>query len=102
VAARAATLSKADLATSMVVEITSLQGVMGEIYAQRSGEPEAVARAIREQYVLRPDRPMSSPGWRSTWPTGWIAWWPLCRGAGATSGADPFGLRRAALGVVQN
>jgi glycyl-tRNA synthetase len=50
VAQRAATLAKADLATEMVVEMTSLQGVMGAHYARRSGEPEAVAAAIAEQY----------------------------------------------------
>jgi glycyl-tRNA synthetase beta subunit len=48
--ARAAALSKADLATNMVVEMTSLQGIMGGHYARRSGEPEAVAAAIAEQY----------------------------------------------------
>ena len=50
VAARAASLAKADLASSMVVEMTSLQGIMGGHYARKSGEPEAVAAAIAEQY----------------------------------------------------
>ena len=50
VATRAATLSKADLATSMVVEMTSLQGIIGGQYALLSGEQEAVAQAIGEQY----------------------------------------------------
>jgi glycyl-tRNA synthetase len=52
VAARAAALSKADLATNMVVEMTSLQGVMGGHYALRSGEPEAVATAIASSMRL--------------------------------------------------
>ncbi|RPI22993.1 MAG: glycine--tRNA ligase subunit beta, partial [Chloroflexota bacterium] len=50
---RAAELAKADLATHMVVEMTSLQGVMGSTYARRSGESEAVAKAIFEHYLPR-------------------------------------------------
>ena len=50
-ALRAAHLAKADLATQMVVEMTSLQGIMGAEYALRSGEPAEVAQAIREQYL---------------------------------------------------
>ncbi|MBM3222621.1 MAG: glycine--tRNA ligase subunit beta, partial [Candidatus Tectomicrobia bacterium] len=49
-AQRAAALSKADLATRMVVEMTSLQGIMGGHYAHRSGEPDAVVTALGEQY----------------------------------------------------
>ena len=50
---RAAELSKADLATSMVVEMTSLQGIMGWHYAVDSGETEAVGKAIFEHYLPR-------------------------------------------------
>jgi glycyl-tRNA synthetase len=102
-AARAATLSKADLATSMVVEITSLQGIMGEIYAQRSGEPAGVARAIREQYALRSDGALSRPGLALNLADRLDSLVGLFAvGLAPTSGADPFGLRRAALGIVQN
>ncbi len=52
-AVRAAHLCKADLMTEMVVEMTSLQGVMGEKYALRAGEPADVAQAIREHYLPR-------------------------------------------------
>ncbi len=52
-AARAALLCKADLVTDMVIEFTSLQGVMGRIYALASGEPPAVAEAIYEHYLPR-------------------------------------------------
>ncbi len=52
-AARAALLCKADLVTNMVIEFTSLQGVMGRIYALTSGEPPAVAEAIYEHYLPR-------------------------------------------------
>ncbi len=51
--ARAAHLCKADLATQMVVEFTSLQGVMGREYALKSGEPPEVAQAIFEHYLPR-------------------------------------------------
>jgi glycyl-tRNA synthetase beta subunit len=50
---RAAALAKSDLVTSMVVEMTSLQGIMGETYAKQSGEDAAVAQAIREHYLPR-------------------------------------------------
>ena len=51
--ARAAQLSKCDLLTEMVGEFASLQGVMGERYATLEGEPQAVARALSEQYLPR-------------------------------------------------
>lgn len=50
---RAASLSKADLVTEMVVEFPTLQGVMGKEYARLSGEPEAVALGIYEHYLPR-------------------------------------------------
>ena len=50
---RAASLCKSDLATQMVVEMTSLQGIMGREYARLSGESDAVATAIFEQYLPR-------------------------------------------------
>jgi len=49
-ARRAAHLLKADLVSKMVIEMTSLQGVMGREYARRDGEAPAVAEAIGEQY----------------------------------------------------
>jgi glycyl-tRNA synthetase len=52
-AQRAAHLAKADLATQMVVELTSLQGEMGRIYALHGGEEGAVADAIAEHYLPR-------------------------------------------------
>jgi glycyl-tRNA synthetase beta chain len=50
---RAALLSKCDLLTNMVSEFPELQGIMGEYYARHDGEPEAVAIALREQYLPR-------------------------------------------------
>ena len=105
-ARRAAHLSKADLATQLVVELTSLQGLMGREYARLSGEEEAVATAIFEHYLPRVADdvlPETKPG--------------LALGLAdrldslvglfgvdlaPTGSADPYGLRRAALGVVQN
>lgn len=104
-AQRAAFLSKADLATKMVVEHTSLQGVMGAHYARRAGELEAVAEAIGEQYLPR--------GLGDALPTAeaGIALGLADRldslvglfavGLAPTGSADPYALRRAALGIVQ-
>jgi len=50
---RAAALCKADLLTGIVGEFPELQGVMGGEYAKHDGEPQAVAQAIREQYLPR-------------------------------------------------
>jgi len=101
---RAARLCKADLATQMVVELTSLQGVMGREYARLSGESEAVATAIYEHYLPRfaGDRlPASRAGLvvglanRLDSLAGLFA-----AGLAPSSSADPYGLRREALGLV--
>lgn len=105
VARRAAFLAKADLVTNMVVEMTSLQGVMGRYYAQQSGEPEAVAQAIYEHYLPRfsGDHLPASPAGlvvgladRLDTLTGLFA-----AGLAPTGTKDPFAQRRAALGLVQ-
>jgi glycyl-tRNA synthetase len=102
-AARAALLSKADLATAMVVEMTSLQGVLGEIYALDSGEAPEVARAIREAYIVRPEAPLSPAGLALNLATRLDSLVGLFAVGLAPKGAnDPFGLRRDALGIVQN
>jgi glycyl-tRNA synthetase len=105
-ARRAAFLCKADLATSMVVEMTSLQGVMGRYYALNSGEPKEVAEAIYEHYLPRHAgdiTPKTRPGLvvgladRLDTLTGLFA-----AGLAPTGSKDPFAQRRAALGLVQN
>ncbi len=105
-AVRAASLCKSDLATSMVVEMTSLQGIMGREYALASGEPAAVAQAIFEHYLPRASgdrRPASLAGLalglanRLDSIAGLFA-----VGLEPSGSADPFGLRRDALGIVQN
>jgi glycyl-tRNA synthetase len=106
VAQRAAHLCKADLATHMVVEMTSLQGIMGQEYALESGEDEAVAQAIHEHYLPRSAgdaSPETKPGLavglanRLDSLAGLFA-----VGLAPTGSSDPYGLRRDALSVVQN
>jgi len=105
-AIRAARLCKADLATQMVVEFTSLQGVMGKEYARKSGESDAVAQAIFEHYLPRfagDVLPETRPGLvvglanRLDSLVGLFA-----VGLAPTGSADPYHLRRDALGVVNN
>ncbi len=98
-ARRAAHLAKADLVTQMVTEMTSLQGIIGREYALRSGEQQDVAAAIGEQYQTVPQTRIGlaiALADRLDSLVGLFA-------AGLTpSGAkDPFGLRRAAIGIVQ-
>ena len=98
-ARRAAHLMKADLVTQMVTEMTSLQGIIGGEYALRSGEQKDVAAAIAEQYLAVPQ---TKPGLaiavadRLDSLVGMFA-----AGLAPTGAKDPFGLRRAAIGLVQ-
>jgi len=105
IASRAAELCKADLATKMVIEMTSLQGSMGRYYALRSGESPEVAEAIYEHYLPRSSGdqlPQSRPGLavgladRLDTLSGLFA-----AGLAPTGAKDPFAQRRAALGLVQ-
>ncbi len=104
-ALRAAHLCKADLATRMVTEMTSLQGEIGRIYAEHAGEPEGVGAAIFEHYLPRfaQDKlPESSPGIcvgisdRLDTLMGLFA-----VGMQPTGAKDPFALRRTAIGLIQ-
>ncbi|MBI3185089.1 MAG: glycine--tRNA ligase subunit beta [Myxococcales bacterium] len=101
---RAATLCKADLVTGMVGEFPELQGVMGREYARASGEREEVAVAIYEHYLPRGAAdalPSQDPGAligladRLDTLCGIFAIGKIPTGA-----ADPFGLRRACLAVI--
>lgn len=103
-ATRAARLSKADLVTQMVVEFTELQGVMGRIYAEKNGEEGLVALAIEEQYMPKGadgQVPQSTPGIILSLAdkmdniAGLFA-----IGVRVTGSQDPFGLRRAANGII--
>ncbi|HZC25817.1 MAG TPA: glycine--tRNA ligase subunit beta, partial [Actinopolymorphaceae bacterium] len=101
---RAGQLVKFDLASQMVVELTSLAGTMGREYARRAGESEAVAQALYDMELPRTaggPLPATLPGAllaladRFDLLAGLFA-----VGATPTGSSDPFALRRAALGVV--
>ncbi len=104
-AVRAAHLSKTDLASGMVREFPELQGIIGETYALRAGEPPAVARAIREQYLPRgaeDELPGSTEGAMLAIADK-IDTVVGCLGVGLvpTGSQDPYALRRQAQGIVQ-
>jgi glycyl-tRNA synthetase beta chain len=102
---RAALLSKVDLTTEMVKELTELQGIVGGLYAREQGEPEQVWRAIYEQYKpgsMEDSIPETLTGrvvaladkldtLRGCFEIGMVP----------TGSKDPFALRRAAQGVVK-
>jgi glycyl-tRNA synthetase len=101
---RAARLAKFDLASQMVIELTSLAGVMAREYAIRAGEPAPVAQALLDSELPRfagGPLPQTLPGAilaladRLDLLAGLFA-----VGASPTGSSDPFGLRRAALGVT--
>ncbi len=102
---RAAAMCKCDLLTSMVYEFPELQGIMGRYYAGHDGEHAEVAAAMDEQYLPRyagDDLPTTVTGQalaiadRLDTLVGIFAIGQLPSGD-----KDPFGLRRAALGVVR-
>lgn len=101
---RAALLCKADLVTQMVGEFPSLQGIMGREYALRSGESQEVASAIAEHYM-----PVKSGGeLPSTLPGAIVSIADkidtivsmFAVGLQPTGAADPYALRRLALGIL--
>ena len=102
---RAAELCKADLATKMVIEMTPLQGILGKYYAVVSGESEAVGEAIFEHYLPRfagDLLPRTRPGLVVGLADRLDTLAGLFAAGMAPSGTrDPFGQRRAALGLVQ-
>jgi glycyl-tRNA synthetase beta chain len=102
---RAAMLAKADLVSGVVGEFPSLQGIMGAEYARRGGEAKEVATAIGEHY-----KPTSAGGELPTSIAGAIIsiadkmdTIAGCFGVGLipTGAADPYALRRAALGIIR-
>jgi glycyl-tRNA synthetase len=105
VARRAAHLCKSDLVTHMVIEMTSLQGVMGRFYALKSGEQEEVAKTIYEHYLPRfsgDQMPSSRSGMVLSLADRLDTLAGLFAAGLAPSGTkDPFAQRRAALGLVQ-
>ena len=101
----AARLAKADLVSQVVIEFPVLQGIMGGLYAEAGGLGDAVARAVGEHY-----RPLSATAPLPATVAGallavadkldnivgaWVA------GEKPSGSRDPYGLRRAAMGIVR-
>lgn len=104
-AERAAMLTKTDLVTEMVLEFTDLQGIMGQYYASHDGEHVDVAKALNEQYMPRfagDDLPATSTGCAVAIADRLDSLVGLFGINQPPSGTrDPFGLRRASLGVLR-
>lgn len=102
---RAALLAKADLVSDMVGEFPELQGLMGRYYAEHDGEPAAVAAAIEQHYWPRfaGDALPKGPVAQSLALADKLETLAGMFGVGhePTGDKDPFGLRRAALGVIR-
>ena len=112
-AGRAARLAKTDLTTDMVREFTELQGTLGGIYAREEGLPEEVWKAIYFQYLpvgVEADAPPA----RAQVGKAAISWAAVsladkldtivglfAAGEKPTGSRDPYGLRRAAQGVMK-
>lgn len=104
-AQRAAELAKCDLLTAMVGEFPELQGVMGRYYATHDGEPAEAAAAIAEQYLPR----FAGDGLPATGAGVALAVADrldtivgiFAIGQKPTGAKDPFGVRRAALGLLR-
>ena len=103
--ARAALLCKCDLLSAMVGEFPELQGVMGAYYAAADGEDPEVATAIREHYLPRGagDELPSTPSGMAVALADRIDTLAgiFSIGQKPTGTRDPFGLRRAAIGVLR-
>ena len=104
-AARAARLAKADLVTDMVGEFPELQGVMGRYYALHDGEDAQVADAVQAHYQPRfagdalPAGNIACAAALADKLDALIGFFGI--GQVPTGDKDPFGLRRAALGVLR-
>lgn len=99
-ALRAASIFKADLATNMVTEMTSLQGLMGGHYAAHFGESASVANAISEQYTAVSKTPAGfalATADRIDSLVGLAAAGLLPKGSN-----DPFAVRRTTIHLVEN
>jgi glycyl-tRNA synthetase beta chain len=101
---RAALLAKADLNTNMVGEFPELQGIMGAYYARGDNESARVVEALAGQYRIRLDTPVKPTDLTATVlfmaerAETLVGIWGI--GLAPTGERDPFGLRRAALGLI--
>jgi glycyl-tRNA synthetase beta chain len=102
---RAAELAKADLMTAMVGEFPELQGIMGRRYAEAQGEPEELALALEEHYLPRyagDSLPTTKTGQSLAIADKIDTLVGIFAIEQRPTGAkDPFGLRRAALGLLR-
>ncbi|EIC22098.1 glycine--tRNA ligase subunit beta [Thiorhodovibrio frisius] len=104
-AERAAQLAKCDLVTLMVGEFGSLQGIIGRYYAQHGGESAAIANAMAEQYLPRqagdqlPATPLGQALALADRLDTLVGVFAI--GERPTGVKDPYGLRRAAIGVLR-
>jgi len=102
---RAALLAKADLVTDMVGEFPELQGTMGRYYAQHDGEAPDVADAVAQHYWPRfagdalPEGPVAQSVALADKLEALAGLFGI--GQVPTGDKDPFGLRRAAIGVLR-
>jgi glycyl-tRNA synthetase beta chain len=112
-AERAGRLSKTDLATDMVRELTELQGTMGGIYAREEGLPEPVWKAIYFHYLPIGVEADAAPSKQQLGAAG-VTWAAVAladkldsvagmfaTGERPTGSRDPLGLRRQAQGIVK-
>ena len=105
-AAQAGRYAKADLASGLVSELASLQGIIGGEYARREGMPEAVAFAIAHQYDPASIGAPTSRETRTAWRlviadaldklAGYLG-----LGMAPTGSSDPYALRRAATQLIE-
>lgn len=101
---RAALLAKADLNTNMVGEFPELQGIMGAYYARGDDESPRVVEALAGQYRIRLEAPVKPDDLTATVlfmaerAETLVGIWGI--GLAPTGERDPFGLRRAALGLI--
>jgi glycyl-tRNA synthetase beta chain len=102
---RAALLAKCDLTTDMVKEFTDLQGIVGGLYAKAQGEPEEVWRAIYDHYKplsMEDEIPSTHAGRILSLADKYDTLVECLKvGMTPTGSRDPFGLRRAAQGIVR-
>ncbi|WP_097459524.1 glycine--tRNA ligase subunit beta [Mangrovitalea sediminis] len=104
-AERAGQLAKTDLVTEMVLEFPELQGIMGRYYAVHDGEADDVAEALNEQYMPRfagdvlPETLTGAALALADRIDSLVGLFGIQQPPSGTR--DPFGLRRAALGVLR-
>jgi glycyl-tRNA synthetase beta chain len=104
-AARAATLSKADLNTDMVLEFSDLQGLMGHVYALNDGENPVVAAALEQHYWPKfagdrlPESSIASAVAIADRLDTLVGLFGI--GQPPTGSKDPYALRRATVGLLR-